>query len=110
GPPRHRARGAGADGSKQSGPRILGPRDRSGALFGQRLPQMLRRQSDFLPELDQLLFSELVGLAGVARCSLQLRCPREHALERSSIEPGTGVSDGRTRVGHIEYYGYVEGV
>ena len=51
------------------------------ALFGERLPEILRRQSDFFAELDQLFFGELVAALGVGGCALQLRGASQHALE-----------------------------
>ena len=65
---------------------------RARPLFGERLTQVLRSKPDFLAELDQLLFGELLGrVTGIAGLSLQLGRAREHALQCGAVE-----SSGRT--------------
>src|SRR5207253_2682184 len=68
-------------------------------LFGQSLPQILRREADLFPELDELLFRELLGAVCIARRALELGRPRQHALELRAIEP-CGGRTGSRRIGH----------
>ena len=53
-------------------------------LLGDGLPNVLRRQPDFLAQLDELFLGH--RLAGVAGARLQLARAREHALERGAVE------------------------
>ena len=88
---------AGLPGTVRAAPTRLGPnklcgepalvagQNRARSLLGHRLTQILRRQADFLAELEQLLLGELARGFAAAR-SLQLRGAREHALERGAVE------------------------
>ena len=57
---------------------------RSRSLLSERLTQMLRRQTHFLSEIEQLILAEL--LDRVSRAALQLGGARQDSLERGSIE------------------------
>jgi len=68
-------------------------------LFGDRLPNVLRRQAHFLAQLDELVFGH--GFGGLARARLQLARAREHTLERRAIERAAARRRFIGQVGHI---------